>query len=169
MNVRSEIPQDWGAVSDLHREAFGEHGEAVASLVADLRLLVAGEEGLSLIAEQGGQILGHVMLTPSLLDAPARLLPVQVLSPVGVLPAHQRRGIGSALIRQALQIMVERHVPVVFLEGSPAYYSRFGFQPGGPLGFRKPSLRIPDAAFQALCLPAYEPWMVGTLVYAEAF
>ena len=169
MNVRSEIPQDWGAVSDLHRKAFGEHGQAVAALVEDLRLLVTGEDGLSLVAEQAGQILGHVMLTPSLLDTPAALLAVQVLSPVGVLPAHQRRGIGSALIRRALQITVERHVPVVFLEGSPAYYARFGFRPGGPLGFRKPSLRIPDAAFQALRLPAYEPWMIGTLVYAEAF
>ena len=86
-------------------------------------------------------ILGHVMLSPSLLDAPARLLPVQVLSPVGVLPAHQRRGIGSKLIRQALEIMVERRVPVVFLEGSPAYYSRFGFQPG--VGFRKPAVGLP--------------------------
>lgn len=169
MNVRYEIPEDWDAVCDLHRDAFGARGQAVAALVEDLRLLVAGEDGLSLVAEQAGQIVGHVMLTPSLLDAPARLLAVQVLSPVGVLTTHQRRGIGSALIGKALQIMVERRVPVVFLEGSPAYYSRFGFQPGGPLGFRKPSLRIPDAAFQARRLPAYEAWMVGTLIYADVF
>jgi hypothetical protein len=41
--------------------------------------------------------------------------------------------------------------------------------PGDDQGFRKPSLRIPDGAFQALRLPEYEPWMTGTLVYAEPF
>jgi putative acetyltransferase len=46
---------------------------------------------------------------------------------------------------------------------------RFGFSPGGALGFRKPSLRIPDDAFMALPLPSYEPWMSGTLVYSQVF
>ena len=58
---------------------------------------------------------------------------------------------------------------MVFLEGDPGYYSRFGFAPGCDQGFRKPSLRIPDGAFQAIKLPEYEPWMTGTLVYAEPF
>ena len=57
----------------------------------------------------------------------------------------------------------------MFLEGSPAYYHRFGFEPGGGLGFRRPSLRIPEPAFQVLRLPTYEPWMTGTLVYSRVF
>ncbi len=57
----------------------------------------------------------------------------------------------------------------MFLEGDPGYYARFGFEPGCDLGFRKPSLRIPDGAFQVITLPEYEPWMTGTLVYAEPF
>jgi putative acetyltransferase len=92
-----------------------------------------------------------------------------VLSPLAVLPARQRRGIGSALVRKGLEVMAEQAVPLVFLEGDPAYYSRFGFEPGEAQGFRKPSLRIPDAGFQAVRLPAYEPWMSGTLVYSEVF
>ena len=109
------------------------------------------------------------MFSPSLLDAPKRLLPVQVLSPIGVVPARQKQGVGTALIRRGLELLSERDVPLVFLEGPPRYYSRFGFEPGAANGFRKPSLRIPDAAFQVLRLPAYEPWMTGTLVYSEAF
>jgi putative acetyltransferase len=58
---------------------------------------------------------------------------------------------------------------VDFLEGDPTYCRRFGFVAGGTHGFRKPSLRIPDAAFQAIRLPNYAPWMTGTLVHAEAF
>jgi putative acetyltransferase len=109
------------------------------------------------------------MFTQSLLDAPRRLVPVQVLSPIGVLPAWQRQGIGTAMIRRGLDLLTERGVPLVFLEGPPEYYSRLGFQPGGSQGFRKPSLRIPDPAFQVMRLPSYEPWMTGTLIYAEAF
>jgi len=86
-----------------------------------------------------------------------------------VLPVRQRQGIGSGLIRWGLQVMAERNVPVVFLEGDPGYYSRLGFKAGAEQGFRKPSLRIPDAAFQAIRLPAYQPWMSGTLVYSETF
>jgi putative acetyltransferase len=109
------------------------------------------------------------MFSPSLLDAPKRLVSVQVLSPVGVDPAAQKRGIGTTLIRRGLELLTERDVPLVFLEGAPAYYSRFGFQPAGEHGFRKPSLRIPDQGFQVLRLPAYEAWMTGTLVYSEPF
>jgi putative acetyltransferase len=86
-----------------------------------------------------------------------------------VLPAFHRRGIGSDLVRHGLAVLAERDVPLVFLEGDPGFYGRLGFEPAGGLGFRKPSLRIPDGAFQVVRFPAHEPWMTGTLVYAEPF
>lgn len=171
VQIRPEWDGDEPAVRDVLLRAFGDgdQGAVVAELADGLRALVRNGQGLSLVAEQGGEIIGHVMFTRSLLDAPRRLVDVQVLSPVGVLPEHQRRGVGSALIRTGLQTMIERDVPVVFLEGDPAYYSRFGFEAGRPQGFRRPSLRIPDAAFQAMRLAAHEPWMTGTLVYEQTF
>jgi putative acetyltransferase len=169
VDVRVEAPGDWSAVQAVHLAAFGDHGQVVANLVDDLRHAVAQGEGLSLVAEERDEIVGHVMFSASLLDAPRRLVPVQVLSPVGVVPARQRQGVGTMLIRRGLELLNEHDVPLVFLEGPPAYYSRLGFQAAGDQGFRKPSLRIPDAAFQVLRLPAYEPWMTGTLVYADAF
>jgi putative acetyltransferase len=170
VDVRAEIPGDHAPVRKVHLEAFGDgHGEVVARLVEDLRDAVSRGEGLSLVAEVEGEVVGHSMFTPSLLDAPLRLVSVQVLSPVAVLPAHQRQGIGTRLITRGLELLAERAVPLVFLEGDPAYYSRLGFTPAGEGGFRKPSLRIPDAGFQVLRLPAYEPWMTGTLVYSEPF
>jgi putative acetyltransferase len=130
---------------------------------------VSAGVGVSLVAEHDGEVLGHVMFSRSLLDAARRLVDVQVLSPLAVLPAWQQKGIGAALVRRGLELMTERDVPVVFVEGPPTYYSRLGFAPGAAQGFRKPSLRIPDAAFQAIRLPAYEPWMSGTLVYSDTF
>lgn len=109
------------------------------------------------------------MFTRSLLDASKELVPVQVLSPVGVIPQRQHEGIGSALIRHGLHLLDQRGVPLVFLEGDPGFYSRLGFRRGDDLDFRKPSLRIPDAAFQVMTLSDYEPWMTGTLVYSSTF
>jgi putative acetyltransferase len=165
VDVREEQPGDRESVRDVHLRAFGDHGALVADLVDDLR---AGG-ALSLVAQRDGQVVGHVMFSRVLLDAPRRLVEVQTLSPLGVLPSHQRQGIGSALVPAGLRAIAERGVPVVFVEGDPHYYTRFGFVAGAGLGFRRPSVRIPEAAFQAITLPAYEPWMTGTMVYSEAF
>ena len=169
LRTRPEQPEDRIAVRELHLRAFGDHGRLVADLVDELRTRVSAGRGTSLVAETGSGVVGHVMLTDALLDAPRRLVTVRVLSPLAVLPPLQRRGIGRALVAAGLQHESARAAPVVFLEGDPGYYARLGFQPGAHHGFRKPSLRIPDAAFQALLLPSYEPWMTGTLVYPDVF
>lgn len=169
MRIRLEVDADGAAVGKVHLCAFGDHGKVVVALLDSLRAAATPADSLALVAECDGQVVGHVMFTRSLLDAPSRLVDVRVLSPLGVLPAYQRRGVGAALVRHGLATLAEEGVPVVFLEGAPAYYGRFGFTAGEPLGFRRPSLRIPEAAFQAHLLPAYESWMTGTLVYPEAF
>jgi len=167
MQIRLEQPDDHAAVAAVHRRAFGDHGDVVARLVGALRR--DDPDALSLVAETNGAVVGHVMFSRSLLDAPRRLVPVQVLSPLAVLPEQQRRGVGITLIRAGLHLLDTRGVPLVFLEGDPQYYSRTGFAAGVDRGFRKPSLRIPDAAFQVSTLSAYEPWMTGTLVYSATF
>ena len=169
MKVRHEEPRDAAAVAGIHREAFGDHGDVISALVDDLRARLSREAGLSLVAEARGLVVGHAMFSAGLVDAPVQLVAVEVLGPIGVRPDAQGNGVATALIRRGLEILSARQVPAVFLEGDPGFYSRLGFMPAGTLGFRKPSLRIPDPAFQVITLPAYEPWMTGTLVYPEPF
>jgi len=166
--VRPERPGERAAVIAVHRVAFGPRGDVVADLVVDL-LTTSPHGALSLVAERRGSLIGHVLLTPALLEAPERRVDVRVLSPLAVAPDARRRGVGSALVRSALERLDDDGVPAVFLEGDPAYYARFGFLAAGPLGFRKPSPRIPDEAFQVARLGSYAPWMTGTLVYSESF
>lgn len=141
----------------------------MAELVTGLSKLIDEQHGLSLVAELDDQLVGHLMCTPALLDAPQQLVTVEVLSPLGVLPEFQRRGVGSALVRRAIELLAAEDVPALFLEGDPAYYGRFGFVAGGSVGYRRPSLRIPPAGFQVVQLPAHQPWMTGTLVYPPVF
>jgi putative acetyltransferase len=165
--IRPERQGDERAIAGVVEAAFGER--RVVELVAALRASPDWVDGLSFVAEEAGEVVGHIAFTRSLLDAPPRLVDVLVLSPLSVVPARQRRGIGSALVRHGLDAARSRPEPLVFLEGAPELYRRFGFEAAGPLGFRRPSLRIPEPGFQVARLPSWEPWMTGTLVYSRVF
>jgi putative acetyltransferase len=165
---RPERPGEEAAVRAVVADAFVAE-PVVADLVDALRASPDWIDGQSFVAEAGERLVAHLLFTRGLLDAPRRLVEVLVAGPLGVARDYQRQGIGSALVRYGLEQVRLRSEPLVFLEGWPAYYPRFGFAPGGTLGFRRPSLRIPEDAFQVLRLPSYEPWMTGTLVYSRVF
>ena len=167
--MRPERTGEERAIRAVVEEAFGGD-PVVGKLVDALRRSSDWLPGLSFVAELHGAVVGHVLLTRSLLDAPRRLVDVLVLSPLAVATAHQRKGVGGALIRHALyEVRRLPDEPLVFLEGAPGFYGRFGFEPAEPLGFRRPSLRIPEPAFQVVRMPSWEGWMTGTLVYSRVF
>jgi putative acetyltransferase len=170
VRIRPQQPgeRERDAVREVVEAAFAD--VTVADLVDALQADEAGRLGASLVAvDEADRVVGHVQLSRSWLDAPSRLVEVLVLSPLAVAPGRQGEGIGGALVRAAIEAADDLAAPLLFLEGSPRYYPRFGFVPGGPLGFLRPSVRIPEAAFQVIKLPTWEPWMTGQLVYSEVF
>jgi putative acetyltransferase len=160
-------PDEFALVRELSITAFDE--PQIGDLLDALLDSWAWDDELSFVAETADEIVGHVLYSHAILDSPLRLVDVLVLSPVGVSPELQGTGIGTSLITETLRMLDKRGFGTVFLEGHPTYYPRFGFEPAGPLGFRKPSDRIPDQAFMVKRLSAFEPSLTGTLVYPDAF
>lgn len=159
---------EFDAVRELSASAFGDD-DVIRSLLTELRTSWAWEDELSFVAERDGALVGQVLFTHAFLDTARGVVDVLVLSPVGVRPDLQQQGIGTGLLEHALEVVRRRPEPLVFLEGSPRYYPRFGFRQASGLGYVAPSPRIPSVAFQVLVLPSRESWMTGNLVYPDAF
>lgn len=167
VRVRPQREGELAAVVAVVGDAFGR--PVVAELVTRLQGSAAGRVGISLVAELDADIVGHVQLSRCWVDAPDRLVEVLALSPLAVLPSRQGRGIGGHLVRESLLAAQNARWPLVFLEGSPSYYQRFGFEAAQERGFSSPSPRIPEKAFQVAVLPDWEPPMTGGFVYTDVF
>ncbi len=167
MAVRPAALADHPAIADVVTRAFGEDGTTVAGLVDALR--ASGHVRAELVAEVGGNVTGHVLLSRSWVDARRALVEVLVLSPLSVAPELHGRGLGTELLGTAVAAARGLGAPALFLEGDPGFYSGRGFEPATPRGFLRPSPRIPEPAFQVVVLDAHEEWMVGPLVYCDPF
>jgi putative acetyltransferase len=166
--IRRAESADAAAVRRVVAEAFGpEQGPTVARLVTALEDAAHVRAGL--VAEVDGAVVGHTQLSRSWVDADRELVEVVVLSPLSVAPAHQHHGIGTELVAAAVTEAERLGAPAVFLEGDPRFYGPRGWSPAGQLGFTKPSVRIPDAAFQVVLLAGHEDWMAGALVHCDPF
>jgi putative acetyltransferase len=152
--VRAEEPRDRDASLEVERLAFGSDEER------DIVVAVRDEEGsFALVAEADGEVVGHVQFSRAWIGETA----VLALGPVGVLPDRQRRGIGSELIRAGLAESRSRGEAAVILLGDPAFYPRFGFEPGSALGLANPYAGVRPDGFEI----AEEDFMVAMLADAR--
>ena len=111
-----------------------------------------------------GTVVGHVAISRAWVGDTE----VLALGPIGVLPAHQGAGVGSALMHAALAAAAETAYPLVALLGHADYYPRFGFEEAAPLGLACP-YPAPSENWLAFRLPAYDPAVRGAFRYAPAF
>ena len=139
--IRTEEPGDADGIRRVERAAFGR--EAEAELVDAVREM--GAALLSLVAVEGGEIVGHALFTAVAVGSGAGV----GLGPLAVPPEHQGRGIGSALVREGLTKLRAAGHGAVIVVGEPRYYRRFGFVPASRFGVRwdRP---VPDEVFMAL-------------------
>jgi putative acetyltransferase len=160
--VRREVAADVPATAAIHAAAFGRDAEK--DLVTALRASSAWLPRLSLVAEDGGRVVGHVVCTRArVADRPAL-----GLGPLGVLPARQRSGVGSALTHAVVAAADALDEPLVVLLGHTDYYPRFGFRPAAGLGIESPDPSWGDH-FQARPLSTYDSSIRGPFAYAPPF
>jgi putative acetyltransferase len=144
--IRDELPEDRTAVRRVNELAFGRPGEA--DLVDRLRS--SCPDALSCVAVDGETVVGHIMFTPVVVGSRGRLVIGMGLGPMAVLPSHQGRGVGSALVSSGLQELRTRGYPFVVVVGHPGYYPRFGFEPASRRGLKSQWPDMPDDAFMAI-------------------
>ena len=120
--IRHELPLDAEPIERLHERAFGPGRFARTAF----RLREGGGHllDLSFTALVGTLIVGSVRMTP----VSAGTVPALMLGPLTVEPAFEGRGIGTALMRRAIEAAREKGHSLVLLVGDLTYYGRFGFR-----------------------------------------
>lgn len=165
--IRVAAEGDWPEILEVHRQAFAGNDEGVPRLAQELHESEWYEPELSFVAIEAGRVVGHVMNTWNTVEgSDARVLQ---LSPLGVLPAHQRRGHGSALVHASLDAVRARGEPLLLVEGDPNYYGRFGFRRADELGLLPPPEALYDWAFQVAVLDPEAELPQGRVVYTPPF
>jgi putative acetyltransferase len=164
VTIRPERVEDAPRVRQVNELAFGQPAEA--DLIEKLRR--ACTDSLSLVAEED-EVVGHILFTPVAVEGAGQRVLGMGLGPMAVLPARQRRGIGSQLVRRGLDILRGHGCPFVVV-GHPDYYPRFGFEPASVHGLACQWEGVPDAAFMVLVLDERAMAGVsGVATYREEF
>jgi putative acetyltransferase len=166
MQIRIERAGDIPAVRVVNLTAFDTPAEA--DLVDALR--AHADPAISLVAEDpnDGAIVGHIFFSPVTLGEGS---PIRIagLAPMAVVPARQRRGIGSTLVWRGLELCRQQGFVAAVVLGHPQYYPRFGFTPASRFGLRC-DYDVPDDVFMALELePGALAGQSGTIRYHPVF
>ncbi len=162
ITIRQESPADAQAIHALTKAAFlnAPHAVHTEHFIVDA-LRDAGALTLSLVAEDGGVVVGHVAISPVTLSSGTPGW--YGLGPISVAPERHGQGIGSQLMLSALQQLKDMGAAGCVLAGDPAYYGRFGFA-------HQSNLVFPDLPPEFFLIVAFsEPVPQGVVRFHSAF
>ncbi|WP_337100038.1 GNAT family N-acetyltransferase [Paenibacillus sp. YIM B09110] len=169
MRIRTENQADYAQVHQVNFAAFGNR-EDEAKLVERIRETSYFVPELSIVAEEDGVIIGHILLSKADVVDGEQHYEVLALAPVAVDPNHQKQGVGKQLIHEALQRGKELGYAIVLLIGHPTYYPKFGFQPARSYGLELKQFEVSDDVFMVCELQENALKRIkGELIYPSAF
>ena len=145
MKVRAALAGDFAAITEVVGDAFGESRFDEAGIPARIR--AEGATLVELVAEDDGEIVGHVLFS-RMRCRPARL--IAGLGPLSVRPGRQRQGIGSVLSGEGIEACRKLGAAAIVVLGHPSYYPRFGFSATAAAKLQSRYSGLP--AFMALAL-----------------
>ncbi len=167
MVIRQENPGDFQNIYAVVRAAFNsaEHADGnEPDLVNALRASNAYLPELELVAVSDEKIVGHILFTQIRIGDSIQL----ALAPLSVLPAYQRRGIGTALIREGHRRARMMGYEYSVVLGSEKYYPQFGYRPAREYGIFPP-FDVPENNFMACKLTENARPILGAVQYAKEF
>jgi predicted N-acetyltransferase YhbS len=162
IKIRQESPSDVAAISRVTVAAFrgAAHSSHTEEFIVEA-LRRAGELTVSRVAVHKDEVVGHVAASP--ISISGKQSNWYALGPVSVLPSHQRRGIGSALVMEALVALSSSGAAGCVVLGDPAFYERFGFK-------ANESLTLPGVSPENFLAVAFDSLTPGGIVsYHDAF
>lgn len=166
LQIRDETPLDMAAMETVIRAAFAHavHASGTEHLIVSA-LRRCGQLSVSLVADAGGEIIGHVAVSPVEIDGgvAGHICGWYGLGPVSVIPERQRQGIGSRLVNEALARLRMLGADGCVVLGDPGYYGRFGFKAEPALIFPG----FPPEYFQALSFTGTVP--AGSVSFHTSF
>lgn len=167
MIIRQEQESDFEKVYQVVQKAFeeAEHCDGnEQDLVAALRKSAAYIPELSLVAEENGEVIAHILFTKIRIGDQTEL----ALAPLSVLPEYQRQGIGTTLMAHGHQIAAQRGYGFSVVLGSEEYYPKAGYVPAEQYGIQAP-FDVPSKNYMALDLQSKPRKRNGTVEYAKEF
>ncbi len=131
ITIRPETVTDYPQIAELHARAFAcQSNHAAETILVDmLRHRGRYDPELSLVAERMGRVIGHAFFSPFTMMLRNHEIMAVNLSPIGILPEFQRKGVGRELIWKGHQIACEKGYSCSFLWGHATYYPRYGYIP----------------------------------------
>lgn len=162
MIIRNEMESDVEVISEVTKAAFENHPYSHQTEVFIVNALRAANAlTVSLVAELGGKVVGHVAFSPVTISDGSH--PWYGLGPVSVLPEFQRQGIGKSLIQEGLSLLRASGAKGCALVGDPKDDERFGFR-----NLRDLILEgVPEENF--LALPFDDTRTQGVVVFHQGF
>ena len=162
MIIRDERPSDEALINDLTVRAFEPMAFSDGTEAPIIRSLrKSGDLTMSLVAEEGDTIIGHVAFSPVTING------VHGgwfgLGPIAIEPDRQRAGIGRALVLAGCDAFRQRGSAGIALIGNPVIYARFGFESDGQLTYKNLDTRL----VQRIVFIGDNP--KGELRFADAF
>lgn len=167
MIIRKEQAKDYEKIYKLVKSAFENVDQSdgnEADLINELRKSDSFIPELSLVAEEDGKLLGHILFS----KAKVGDCEVLALAPLSVDPSYQRQGVGKTLIEEGHRIGKDLGYPYSIVLGSDKYYPKFGYIEAKSYGIKAP-FDIPSKYFMAKKLKEHPPKIAGLVSYDKAF
>ncbi len=167
IKIRAETVSDFKEIDEINQTAF--EGDAEVILVRSLRYNPGFIPELSLVAEMGEMLVGHILMFPVPIKKSAGIATVLSLGPMAVRPDCQNQGVGKRLAKAGLESGKILGFPAAIVLGHPGFYPKFGFSPASKWDIKCP-FDAPDEAFMALELKEGTLENIsGEVIYPEEF